>query len=252
MKLNLLTIAIASLISTTTVASEKDTSIVVQTTPLQEKLKNVVESPVVNIVELPMPKNPFSNIKGMESLIYNNDFEIWLHDQVFKTMKWCHENKFVPIEKIKQEWINAGTKSYGTWHKPNDNVGGLICNSIIETGISLKCNEPVKLFNKHSNIYTNKYNQKTILAHKGDIKHDIKFVGKSDCAYNKLIDVNTSYKATMFVEYNFDLLEEPTLQEVTLKDGKTKEMAYLGKAKLTPSNPIMKESERELVIVPHE
>jgi hypothetical protein len=250
MKYKALSTLITSLISTLTIASDKTPPLVEVKEPTVIVQKLTKESKLPN--KISNADNPFSNIKGMELLTYESDFEIWLHDQVFKTIQWCHSNKIVPLEKINEKWINAGTKAYGTWQKPDKSIGGIICNSIISKGISLKCNEPIKLFNKHSNIYINKYNPKTILAHKDDLQHDIKFVGKSNCSYNKVIDINTNYKATMLVEYHFDMLEEPILKEVTLKDGKTKEMAHSGKVKLIPSNPVMKETEREIILVPHE
>ena len=53
----------------------------------------------------------------------------------------------------------------------------------------------------------------------------------------------------MFVEYNFEIIEEPVIKKVTLRNNKDIKILS-GKAKLTPVFDVVDEITRTLVIVP--
>jgi hypothetical protein len=217
-----------------------------------DKIEINLKDPVIQLEKLKTvssSKNVFYDIKGMENMTYDNINEKWIHDQVYKTMQWCDQNRFVAKKLIRDEWVQAGTKGLGTWSFPKEEDGKLICESILNEGISLSCNQPIKLFNKHSNIYTNKFKKHHILAHKNDLNLDITYVGLSKCSYNESIKKNTRYRGNMFVEYNFEIIEEPVIKKVTLRNNKDIKILS-GKAKLTPVFDVVDEITRTLVIVP--
>lgn len=193
--------------------------------------------------------NAFSDIKGLENLDFTKNNDIWIHDQISKTLHWCKSKNIIETKNLNKNWFTAGTKSFSTWKNPSSKDASLVCNSIISTGVNLSCEEPERIFNKHRNINLKKYKEEYILGHSVDLINDSNFVGKGKCSYNEFIKNNSNYRANFVVEYDIEPLEDVGKESIEMKNGNLQQVNSVA-VLLKTDNNLFENIKRKFITIP--